>query len=264
MKRTPLALRPRGRRGGEQDRVRDCACGEIPGPLIYVFRTTMRCTLAVTLGVLGLTLPTFAQSDPPTFKATTTSAFVWEEDSPSGAVSSSIRDSVTGHVIHKISHRGIEVSSRAGFESLGPGKTGEFLTFTPTILNHTNSEISVRPAGASFDGHLALPLSIVPLKKGFGEKEQKSPWALAKMHCFASGYFPSENFFSLTPPSDVFTVTPETTLTVSFVTKDPRNYSILCSVEGCYPKGILRFSITVNATDFVFIWPGRDVVDCGR
>jgi hypothetical protein len=59
-------------------------------------------------------------------------------------------------------------------------------------------------------------------------------------------------------------VTPKTALTVSFVTKDPRNYSVRCSVEGCYPTGTMRYSVTINTTDFVFIWAGRAAAYCGK
>jgi hypothetical protein len=87
----------------------------------------MRRTLAVTLVVLAFTLLTFAQNDLPIFRADAVSAFVSGEDNPSGAVSSSIRDPVTGNTIQKLRHAGIEVSSRAGFESIGMGAAGELL-----------------------------------------------------------------------------------------------------------------------------------------
>jgi hypothetical protein len=224
----------------------------------------MRRILGGTLVVFAFTLLPFAQDDLPIFRAGAASAFVWGEDNPSGAVSSSIRDPVTGNDIHKLSHAGIEVSSRAGFESVGMGFAGELLSFTTTIVNNTESVLSVRQGGASVDGNMALPLSVVATKKGLSKRERKQVWELARMHCFSSGFLPSQNFFSSNSSSEVFAVTPKTALTVSFATKDPRNYSILCSVEGCYPKGSIRFSVTVNATDFVFIWPGRGVVYCGR
>jgi hypothetical protein len=224
----------------------------------------MQRTFAVTFAVLAFTFLTFAQNDLPTFKAEAASAFVWGEDNPSGAASSSIRDPLTGNAIHKLSHAGIEVSSRAGFEFIGLGEAGELLSFTTTIVNNTNSALSVRQGGASADGHLALPLSVVPTKKGLGKKEREQAWELARMHCFSSGFFPNQTFFLPNASSKVFTVTPKTALMVSFVTKDPRNYSVRCSMEGCYPKGTIRFSVTVNTTDFVFVWPGRAVVYCGR
>ena len=189
---------------------------------------------------------------------------MWDEDNPPGGVSSSTRDPATGNAIHKLSHGGIEVSSRAGFESVGLGKAGELLSFTTTIVNNTDSELYVRQGRASVDGHLALPLSVVLTKKGLGRKEREHSWELARVHCLSSDSFSNHTFFLPDDSSKAFTVTPKTALTVSFVTEDPRNYSIQCSVQGCYPKGTMRFSVTVNTADFVFIWPGRAVVYCGR
>jgi hypothetical protein len=224
----------------------------------------MRRTLAVTLAVLAFTFLTFAQDDLPTFRTETVSAFVWGENNRSGAVSSSIQDPVTGNAIHKLSHAGIEVSSRAGFESIGMGAAGELLSFTTTIVNNTESDLSVRNAGARVDGHAAFPLSVVPTNKGLKKRERKQVWELSKMSCFSSGFLSNENFFSPGASSKVFTVAPRTALTVSFVTKDPRNYPFLCSMEGCYPTGTMRFYVTVNATDYVFVWLGRSSVNCGK
>jgi hypothetical protein len=224
----------------------------------------MRCTLAVALAFLVFTSLTVAQNDLSTFKTEASSAFVWGEDQRSGAVSSSIRDPVTGNAIYKLNHGGIEVSSRAGFERIGLGEAGEFLSFTTTIINNTESELSVRQGGATVDGHVVLPLAVVHTTKGLHKKERELVWELSRMQCFSNGFLPNEDFFSPNASSKVFTVTPKRALTVSFITKDPRYYSVLCSVEGCYPKGTMRFSVTVNAADFVFIWPGRAMVHCGR
>ena len=240
-----------------------CTCGLKTRAFWHWYvRRALRRILAATLATLAFTLHTVAQDDLPIFRGDAASAFVWGEDNPSGAVSSSIRDPVTGSAIHNLRHAGIEVSSRAGFESVGMGTAGELLIFTTTIVNNTDSVLSVRQGGASVDGHMALPLSVVPSRKGLSKGESKLAWELQRMHCFSSGFLPNQNFFS-SNPSKVFTVTPKTALTVSLVTKDPRNYSVLCSVEGCYPKGTIRFSVTVNATDFVFVWPGRGVAYCG-
>jgi hypothetical protein len=224
----------------------------------------MRRTLTITVAVLALTLFTFAQNDVPTFRTEATNAFVWGEDNHSGAVSSSIRDPLTGNAIHKLNHAGIEVSSRAGFERADSEAAGVLLSFTTTIVNTTESELSVRQGGVSVEGHLASPLTVVMTKKGLSRRERKQVWELARMNCFSNGFLPNEEFFSPVASSRVFTVTPNKALTVSFVIKDPRYSSVLCSVEGCYPKGTIRFSVTVNATDFVFIWPGRTMVYCGR
>jgi len=223
----------------------------------------MRPTLTVTLAVLALTLITFAQDDLPIFRSETTNAFVWGEDNRFGAVSTSVQDPITGNAIHKLNHAGIEVSSRAGFERVGSGAAGELLNFTTTIVNATGSEVSVRQGAASVEGHIVLPLAVVMTKKGLSKRGREQVWALDSMHCFSSGFLPNEEFFSPLASSTVFTVPRNKALTISFVTKDPRYSSVLCSVEGCYPKGTIRFSVTVNTTDFVFIWPGRTFVYCG-
>jgi hypothetical protein len=224
----------------------------------------MRDTFSVTIAVLVLTLLACAQQDAPNFKAEVVSAFVWGEDNSPGSVSSSVRDPVTGHSIHTLRHGGVEVSSRAGFEKISSSEAGELLSFTTTIVNNTDAALSVRDGGASVDGRVALLLPVALTKKGLSKKERKKVWELASMNCFSTGFLPHESFWSPNDTSNVFAVDPNHALTVSFVTKDPRNNSVLCSADGCYPKGIIRFSVTVNATDFVFIWPGRTMVDCGR
>jgi hypothetical protein len=219
---------------------------------------------AITLALLTLTSLTCAQTDLPILKTEAIGAFVWGEDTYPGSVSSSVRDPVTNNVILKLDHGGIEVSSRAGFERVGLDQAGELLCFTATIVNNTDSELSVRQGGASVAGRLALPLPVVLKKKGLSKGERNQVWELPSMNCFSSGFLPNEDFLPPRSSSKGFTVTPKRALTVSFVIKDPRHDPILCSVEGCYPKGTIRFFVTVNTTDYVFIWPGRNIVYCGR
>ena len=221
-------------------------------------------TFAVTLAVLALTLLSPAQDEVPTFKTEAASAFVWGEDNFQGAVSSNIRDPLTGNAIHKLKHGGVEVSSRAGFERADAGRAGELLSFTTTIVNNTESELLVGQGGASVDGRLTSPLLVVLTKKGLSKTQRNQVWELAGMNCFSSGFLPNEAFLSPNTSSKSLKVSAKGALTVSFVIKDPRYYSILCSVDGCYPKGTIRFFVTVNATDFVFIWPGRAMVYCGK
>jgi hypothetical protein len=114
------------------------------------------------------------------------------------------------------------------------------------------------------DGHIVLPLAVVPSVKGLSKKERTQVWELASMNCFSSGFLPNAVFLSPNISPKGGTVAPKSALTVSFVVKDPRSYSVLCSMGGCYPKGTIRFSVTVNSTDFIFIWPGRAMVYCGR
>jgi hypothetical protein len=219
---------------------------------------------AVALAVLGFSLATFTQTEGPTFRAEVSSAVVWGEDHESGAMSSSIQDPVTGHPIHKLSYAGVELSSRAGFERVSRSEVGILLNFTTTIANNTGVALSVRQAGASIDGHASLPLSVVSSKKRLTKQDRKQTWELGRMNCFSSGSLTPDNFFTPGSSSKAFTVPPQTALTISFVTKDPRNYSLRCSVAGCFPTGTMRFYITINATDYVFVWPGRSAVDCGK
>jgi hypothetical protein len=105
---------------------------------------------------------------------------------------------------------------------------------------------------------------VVRTKKGVSKKERDQVRELASMNCFTNGFLPSGAFLPQSVTSKPLAVNPKAALTVSFVTKDPRYYPILCSVEGCYPKGTIRFFVTVNATDFIFIYLGRAMIDCGR
>src|SRR3981189_2517413 len=188
-----------------------------------LWRDTMRRAHAVTLAVLASTSLTFAQNDLPTFRADGASAFVWGDDNYSSAVSSTIHDPVTGNVIHKLSHAGIEVSSQAGFESIGYGAAGELLSFTTTIANNTEAELSVRRGGASIEGHVAFPLSVVPTNKGLTRRKRTQAWELTKMTCFLNGFLAHENYFSPNDSSRVFTIPPKSALKVSLIIQDPRN-----------------------------------------
>lgn len=200
------------------------------------------------------------QDDIPAFRTEATNAFVWGEDNRAGAVSSSVEDPITGNAIHKVKHAGVEVSSRAGFERIG---VSEVLSFTTTIVNSTKSEIRVRQGGLTVDGHAALPIAVMATKKGLKKKERERVLDVASMQCFANRFLENEEFFSTASSTEGFVVRPNHALTVSYVTKDPRYSSVLCSAEGCHPKGTMRFSVVVNATVFVFLWPGGAVVSCG-
>jgi hypothetical protein len=220
------------------------------------------------LAVFAFTPGVFGQDDGPAIRSEAMSAFVWGQDSPSGAISSTMQDPRTGNAIHAMSYDGIEVSSRMGFERVGPNEVGIYLNYTATIVNGTDSTLSVRYGGISVDGHAASPVWVVPADKKLSKKERKSkPDAveLGKIHCLTSGFLPSDNLFSANVSSRVLTVVPRTALTVSSVIRDPRNYhSVLCSVEGCFPTGTIRYYLTVNTRDYVFVWPGRSAVYCGK
>jgi hypothetical protein len=219
------------------------------------------------LSVFAFTPGVFAQDGVPMIKATVMSAFVWGEDSTSGAVSSTIQDALTGNALHTLSYAGREVSSRIGFERVSANEVGTFLNYTTTIVNSTDSTLSVRYGGTSVDGHAASPLWVVPAGKKLDKKERRSKpdvVELGKIHCSTSGFLSSDNFFSTNASSQVLAVAPRAAVTVSSVIRDPRNYhAVRCSVGGCYPTGTIRYYLRVDNTDFVFVWPGRSAVYCG-
>jgi hypothetical protein len=226
----------------------------------------MRPVCGLTLTVLVFTLSFFGQNDGATFKAEVRSAFVWGEDSPEGAVSSTIRDPLTGNVIPRLSYAGIDVSSRMGFERTGPGQNGSFLNYTTTIVNGTDSTISVRYGGISVDGHPASPLTVLTDKQLNKKKARAKSDAVefSEMNCFTSGFLSSENLFSANFSSQTLSVLPGAALTVSAVIRDLRSYSLRCSTEGCYPTGTIRYYVKVNSLDYVFVRPGRSATNCGK
>jgi hypothetical protein len=208
----------------------------------------------------------FSQNRVPTVKVNTKSAFVWGEDAPLGAISSIIEDPLTGNAILRLSYAGIQVSSRMGFERVGGGTVGEYLGYTTTIVNSSQATISVQYGGISVDGHAASPLFVASSdrnRRGTNQARNPQIVTLEKLHCFTSGFLASDNLFSAQASSQGFTVAPGTSLIVSSVIRDPRNYSIRCSLEGCYPTGTIRYYMRVGSRDYVFVWPGRSVVHCG-
>jgi hypothetical protein len=219
------------------------------------------------LAFFAFTPGAFGQDGVPMIKAKVMSAFVWGEDSTSGAISSTIQDPLTGNAVHTLSYAGIDVSSQIGFEPVSTVEVGTFRNYTTTVVNSTDSKLSVRYGGISVDGHAASPLWVVPAGRKLSKKERKSKpdvVELGKIHCLASGFLPSDNLFSANTSSQVLTVAPRTGLTVSSVVRDPRSYhSVRCSVEGCHPTGTIRYYVRVDDKDYVFAWPGRSAVYCG-
>jgi hypothetical protein len=223
----------------------------------------MKFLCAMTFCIWSCTPIAFAQNGPVTIEVEPRSALVWGEDAGGSAgVSSSTLDPVTGNSIHKLKHSGIEVGSQAGFERAGSGMSGSLLNVTTTIINTTGLDVFVRRAGASVDGHTAFP--IVPETGRMKGRDSGQVHEVGTMYCLKNGFLSQDNFFSGVDSSASFNVAPNAALTVSFVAKDPRSYSLLCSVEGCYPTGTMRFYITVNATDYVFVWSGRSMAYCGK
>jgi hypothetical protein len=206
------------------------------------------------------------QSDVATFKVEARSAFVWGEDVSSGAKSWTVKDPLTGTETLKLSHEGVEVSSRMGFEKLHREDAAELIAFTTTIVNNTEAKLEVEAAGVTVDGHLASLLSVNSSRKS-QKKEPKTRTNMVesgKLYCFSSGFLSSENFLSRVDAPSLWVVNPRATLTVSGVIWDPRHGSMLCSAEGCFPKGSLRYAIRVGGHEYIFSWAGRSIVNCGR
>lgn len=214
------------------------------------------------LAFLLLTLSVSAQDDIPTFKTQTKSSLVWDEDSPNQSAASSIQDPLTGNEIHKLTYGGVEVSSRVGYEKVSSYQAGKLLNYVTTIANNTESSVSVRYGGASVEGHVTVPLAIAPARD-LNSRDGKNIWDVNKLNCFRTRFAPSDTLFTAASSPQVFTVRPKSAVTISFVTKDPREFPVLCSIDGCHIKGSLRYYITVDHRDYVFVWSGRSIVYCG-
>src|SRR5689334_13245889 len=218
---------------------------------------------AVLLAVFAFSSYVFGQE----IKAEVVSAFVWGEDSSFGAISSIIRDPLTGHAIHKLKYGPIEVSSQIGFERVSANEVGIYLNYTTTIVNGSDSMLSVRYGGISIDGRaISLPWFIFPDKK-LSKRERKNRTNVVepeKMQCFTSGFLSRDHLFSADGAPQTLNVSPKTALTVSSVIRDPRSYPLRCSVEGCHPVGTIRYYLTVDSQDYVFEWPGQSAIYCGK
>jgi hypothetical protein len=206
-------------------------------------------------------LSTSAQDDIPTFKTQTKSALIWDEGSPAHAASS-VRDPLTGNDIHKLSYGGIEVSSRLGYEKVSSYQAGKLLNYVTTVANNTESSVSVRYGGASVDGHVTPPLALAPAGD-LNNRDRKEMWDIHKLNCFRSRFATGDAVFAAASSPQIFTVRPKTAVTISFVTKDPREFPVLCSMDGCHIKGTVRYYITVDHRDYVFVWSGHSIVYCG-
>jgi hypothetical protein len=202
-----------------------------------------------------------AQEDTPTFRTQATSAFVWGNDGVSGAISSRIKDPLTGNEVLKLRYAGIEVTSRMGFEKPRREQPWEFIAYTTTVVNSTQKKQSVKYGGITVDGRIVSPLAISDSKR---RQKNENSVEIARLYCFSSGFLSHEHFFAANEQPPELVVEPQSSLTVSTIVKDPRHYPILCSVEGCLPKGIIRHSVQVGGHDYIFVWPGRSLADCGR
>lgn len=215
------------------------------------------------LALLAFTSSAFGQE----IKAEVVSAFVWGQDSHLGAISSTIRDPLTGHAIRKLTYGPVEVSSQIGFERVSADETGTYLNYTTTIVNASDAVLSVRYGGVSIDGRaVSLPWVIPPGKK-LNKRERKNKTNVIeseKLQCFTSGFLSHDHLFSVEGATEILKVPPKTAVTVSSVFRDPRSYPLRCLVDGCHPIGTIRYYLTVNSQDYVFVWPGQSAIYCGK
>ena len=206
--------------------------------------------------IATMSLPGFAQSETTTLKSTTLSAVVWDEDIPSSA-SSEIIDPVTGASVRNLTYHGIEVHSQAGFRILRSGRPGELLIFLVTIVNDAESDAVLTQAGLVIDGSLSQNL----LPETSGTTADDRPEVDGSL-CMEPNALSSDNPSRLPTRAKPSSIARNMASTFRFVAKDPRNYSLLCSPGGCYPKGVMRFYVTLNSTDYVFVWKGQALVNC--
>lgn len=215
---------------------------------------------------LVLLAQALAQSDVAAIKVDSRNAFVWGEDMPMGAKSSSVKDPLTGREILKLSHEGLEVSSRMGFEKLRPDAAVELIAFSTTIVNNTQTKLPVEGGQITVDGHLTSVLPVDSSSKAYkaASNNRTNMVRAGELYCFTSGFLSSEHFLSIVLPPPGFIVDAGKSLTVSGVIQDPRRYSMVCSVDGCFPKGSIRYAIRVGGHEYVFTWLGRSIANCGR
>lgn len=220
-------------------------------------------TCVLLLAVFAFASNAFGQE----IRAEVVSAFIWGEDSLSGAISSTIRDPLTGYAIHKLTYGPIEVSSQIGFERVNPDETGAYVNYRTTIVNGSDSMLSVRYGGISIDGlTVSMPWVALPGNK-LNKRERRNKTNVVeaeKLRCFTSGFLSHDHLFSADTASKTLNISPKTALTVSSVVRDPRSYPLLCSVEGCHPVGTIRYYLTLNSQDYVFVWPGQSAIHCGK
>lgn len=225
----------------------------------------MKHTLEIAISIVVFALAVFGQEKPP-LTIEVRSAFVWGEDSAQGVTSSIIEDPLTGNSIPKLSYDRIEVSTRMGFERLGIARVGMLLGITATVINGTESDITVNGGGISINGHAESLVSLISgdkrVKVRDANNDEKAVH-LEQIGCFKSGFLSSNNLFG-PEQSQVLSVSAKSSLAVTAVVKSESAYSVRCSIEGCYPTGTMRYYITVKNHDYVFEMPGRSATQCGK
>ena len=218
---------------------------------------------AVLASVFGLTAATLSQNIAPVFKVDARSALIWDHCTGETSECSIVRDPATGAELHRLTHGGIEITSRVGYESVHANSTAKLLIYTTIVTNNTDADVYAEYGGASVDSRSAPPLWLVQSEKEVPKRRQHEAWEVGKMQCFTAHFGSSENIFSSHEPARRFMIRPGTAITISSVTQDPDSVPVLCSLDGCHIKGTIRYCIEVNETDYIFVWPGSQVAYCG-
>jgi hypothetical protein len=124
------------------------------------------------------------------------------------------------------------------------GAAGELLNFTTTIVNNTESAVSVRDGGIRVDGHVALPRAVAPTSKGL--KSESANRSGSSEKC------PDQRFFGAPAEHPAFTTKAHKAfLTIS------ANWDIEAFGEGIATKGrALPFgkATEVLAEDTTSLW----------
>src|SRR2546429_5884384 len=142
-------------------------------------------------------------------------------------MSSTIEDPLTGHSIHKLRYGPIEMSSRIGFERVSAYEVGTYLNYTTTIVNGSDSTLSVRYGGISIDGRAVSLPSVILHGKKLNKRERKNTTNAVepeKMQCFTGGFFFPYHFFFADGAPPTLYLSPQNPPHVSSFVRGPRRY----------------------------------------
>jgi hypothetical protein len=153
-------------------------------------------------GVCAFAPLMFGQTGVPVLKSEVKSAFVWREDSPSGAVSSTLQDPLTGNAMHTLSYAGIEVSSRIGFERVGTSEVGIFLNYQTIIVNSTDAALYCDTAESALTATWRHVSGLCPRARNSvrrNVKANQTRWSSGECTVWRAASFPATTSFRRTP-----------------------------------------------------------------
>jgi hypothetical protein len=210
--------------------------------------------------------PLSAQDSTPTFRTEAESAFVWGQDAPAGALSSTVQDPLTGLARHKLAYKGVEVGSSTGYEDQWVQDSKLLrhgyivVTTSTTIVNNTDYPVSIEYGDASANGHTAALI---------GDKTSKTIPRLDnkkfdQLDCYRSSNLmkdaklvnrdPDINPKGSPAAMNRIVLPPKSAVTIAAATATPE----VGSWSGYY-----RYYVRVDHKDFVFPWPMSQMQPCG-